>query len=64
MDWLLYNNGLRYERVKSYLNVDKITFKDPRREKAPSNRTSELTKCTNMDIWVVGTSNQILIRGS
>ena len=64
MDWLLYNNDLRYERVKSYLNVDKITFKDPRREKAPSNRTSVLTKCTNMDIWVVGTSNQILIRGS
>ena len=34
------------------------------REKALSNKTSALTKSTNMDVWVVGTSNQHFIRGS
>ena len=33
-------------------------------EKAPLNKTAELTKSTNMGIWVVGTSNQLFIRGS
>ena len=31
---------------------------------APSNKTPALTKSTNMDIWVVGTTNQLVIRGS
>ena len=31
--------------------------KDTHREKAPSNKTPSLTKCTNMGIWVVGTPN-------
>ena len=39
-------------------------IKDTRREKAPSNKTSALTKSTNIDIWVVGTSNELFIRGS
>ena len=32
-------------------------------KKAPSNKTPLLTKSTNMGIWVVGTSNQLFIRG-
>ena len=39
-------------------------FKDTHREKAPSNKTPALTKSMNMDIWVVGTSNQLFKRGS
>ena len=31
-------------------------LKDTHREKAPSNKTPEPTKSTNMGIWVVGTS--------
>ena len=38
--------------------------KDSHREKAPSNKTPALTKKMNMGIWVVGTSNQLSIRGS
>ena len=41
-----------------------ISWKDTYREKAPSNKTPALTKSTNMGIWVVGTSNQLFIRGS
>ena len=37
-------------------------FKDTHREKAPSNKIPALTKTIN--IWVVGTSNQLFIRGS
>ena len=37
---------------------------DTHREKAPSNKTPALTKNMNMDIWVVGTSNELFIRGS
>ena len=33
-------------------------------EKAPSNNSAALTKATNMDIWVVGTTNKIFIRVS
>ena len=46
---------------------EKIIFletKDTHREKVPSNKTPALTKSTNMGIWVVGTSNQLFIRGS
>ena len=47
---------------------DKICFlfylKDTHREKAPSSKTPTLTKSMNMDIWVVGTSNQLFLRGS
>ena len=39
-------------------------IKDTHREKAPSNKTPAFTKSMNMDIWVVGTSNQIFIGGS
>ena len=32
--------------------------------KTPSNKTPALTKSVNMNIWVVGTSNRLFIRGS
>ena len=39
-------------------------LKDTHREKALSNKTPALTKSRHMGIWVVGTSNQLFIRGS
>ena len=39
-------------------------LKNTHREKAPSNETAGLIKSTNMGIWVVGTTNQLFIRGS
>ena len=41
-----------------------LYFKDTHREKAPSNKTRALTKYSDMGIWVIGTSNQLCIRGS
>ena len=41
-----------------------MLFKDTHKEKAPPNETPALTKSTNMGIWVVGTTNQLFIRGS
>ena len=46
---------------KIYLNY---YVKDTHREEAPSNKIPTLTKSTNMGIWFVGTSNQLIIRGS
>ena len=45
-------------------NADAVKLKDTNMEKTPSNKTSALTKSTNMGIWVVGTSNQLFVRGS
>ena len=42
----------------------KSCLKDTHREKAPCNNTPALTKSMNIDMWVVGTSNQVFIRGS
>ena len=39
-------------------------FKVTHKEKAPSNKTPAPTKSMNMDIWVFGTSNQLLGRDS
>ena len=44
--------------------TEKILINDAHREKAPPNKTPPLTKSTNMGIWVVGTSNQLVVRGS
>ena len=41
-----------------------MVLKDTHREKAPSNKTSALRKSTNMGVWVAGTLNQLIIRGS
>ena len=46
------------------MNDPSVQFKDTHREKAQSNKTPALTKSTSMGIWVVGTSNQLFIRGS
>ena len=37
---------------------------DTHRVKAPSNKTAALMKSMNMDIWVIGTSNKFIVRGS
>ena len=37
-------------------------LKDTQREKAPSNKTTVVMKSINMDIWVVGTSNQLFLK--
>ena len=42
----------------------KLILKDTYRERASSNKTRTLSKSINMNIWVVGTSNQLFIRGS
>ena len=39
-------------------------FKDTHKEISLSNKTPALTKNMNMNIWVVGTSNQLFVRGS
>ena len=50
---------------KSYIkHHEEIQVKDTHRENAPSNKIPALTKSMNMDIWVVGTTNQLFIRGS
>ena len=53
----LYKLNVLVNCSKSY------SFKDIHREKTPSNKTPALTKSMNMDNWVVGTSNQLFIRG-
>ena len=58
----LVNENLDYTSVLNIL-IQTLIFKDTQREKALSNKTPALTKSTNMDIWVVGTTNQLL-RGS
>ena len=42
----------------------KRCFKNTHRENAPSNKTPALTNSMNMDIWIVGISNQHFVRGS
>ena len=39
-------------------------LKDTHMEQAPSIKTAVLTKSMNVGIWVVGTLNQLFIRGS
>ena len=41
-----------------------LLFEDTQREKAPSNKTPALAKSMNMDIWILGALNKLLIRGS
>ena len=41
-----------------------ILLNDTRRENVTSNKTTVLPKSVNMNFWVVGTSNQLFIRGS
>lgn len=39
-------------------------LKDTHKENTPSNKTLGLPKNINLDIWVIGTLNQLLGRGS
>ena len=57
---VLYFSFLSKQDNKLY----KSRLKDTHREKALSNETAAHTKSTNMDIWIVGTTNQLFIRGS
>ena len=41
-----------------------MILKNTHKEKALSNKTQALTKSMNMNIWVVGKSNQLFKRGS
>ena len=41
-----------------------IVIKDTHREKAPSNKTLVFTKSMNVEICVVGLSNQLFISGA
>ena len=41
-----------------------ITIKDTHRENTPSNKTQAPAKSINMGIWVIGTLNQLFMRGS
>ena len=42
----------------------RISFEDTHMEKAPSNKTLALPESIKMNIWAVGTSNQLFITGS
>ena len=55
------NSHFCYESESKFLRAN---IKDTHREKAPSNKTPALRKSTNVGIWVVGTSNQLFVRGS
>ena len=39
-----------------------LTLKDSHREKVPSNKTPALAKSMDINIWVVGISNQLFLR--
>ena len=41
-----------------------MEIKDTHREKVPSNKTPALTESMKMDMWVVGTLNQLFLEGS
>ena len=49
---------------KSSYKILDTSIKDTHREKTPSNKTPALRKSTNMEVWAVGTLNQLFIRGS
>ena len=51
-------------QILFFIQLCRHTLKDTLWEKAASNKTPALTKSANMDIWVVGTSNQLFMRGS
>ena len=53
---------IRTETVSD--SCSRVSFKDTNREKAPSQKTPALLESMNMDIWVVGTSNELFIAGS
>ena len=47
-----------------YCKIFIIEKKKKNREKVPPNKTLALAKSTNIGIWVIGTLNQLFIKGS
>ena len=59
--------GFPYERIRKYspeVFCKNGVLKNTHRETATSDKTTTLKKSMNMVICVVGTSNQLFIRGS
>ena len=52
------SHGVCLEALRKRLS-QRDSLKDTHREKAPSNKTPALSKCTTRDIWVVRISNQL-----
>ena len=48
---------------RNVLDVSRKVFEDTHRENTHSKKTRGLLKSINMDIWVIGTLNQLFIRG-
>ena len=55
---------LEYLYVRVLSKLQQILFKETQREKELSNKTPALTKSMNIEIRVVGTSNQLFKRDS
>ena len=51
------------ELRKTQFSGKKSIVKDTHRKKAPINKAPALTKSINKNIWAVGTSNQLFMRG-
>ena len=62
LSWLTF--CIREGNITEQFDKFQNTVKDTHREKVLSNKTSTLMKSMNMHIWVVGTSNQLFLRGS
>ena len=65
--WFVFQKKkiIQYLKYSSSFDIFHLAaVKDTHREKAPSSETLALTKSTHMDIWVVGATNQLIIRGS
>ena len=58
----IIGDALKNKQKNKYILF--MGFKGTHREKGPSNETPEFRKSMNMEIWVVGTSNQLFIRRS
>ena len=63
---LLHNliSIIKLQKNQSVKANFKLTTRATLRILTPSNKTPALRKSTNTGIWVVGTSNQLFIRGS
>ena len=61
--WKMYIYIYNIYNVLTRKRKRKTKLKDTHRKEAPSNKTPALTKSSDMGIWVVGTSNQLFIRG-
>ena len=51
-------------KLQAFSPATSALLEDTHREEAPSNKTPALTKCMNMDFWLVDATNQLFVRGS